>query len=109
MDEYSRTFADILKGFKDDLKDRDLSTFQSTRLENVRQTIFKIQKYQEQSGGLMALTRVKNFLDRMEQFEEVIKECGYDPDIMALIWGPTRRLLKVCLVLQIITTALIMI
>jgi hypothetical protein len=95
MDDYSRYFAEVLDNFKDEMKDRDFQAFKATGVKNVERLIFDIQKVQEQSGALMAFTRIETFLDRMKQFGEVIQFCGYDPDIMAFIWGPTRKLLQV--------------
>ncbi|TVY15598.1 Vegetative incompatibility protein HET-E-1 [Lachnellula arida] len=73
MNPISNTFDNVLTDFKKRLTAKELENFQFVTLEDVRQTILRIQNDQEHLKEMRDMTRIESFLEAMAQFGKTIE------------------------------------
>jgi molecular chaperone GrpE (heat shock protein) len=91
----SDTFQVILAEFKKSLPPKELENFQVTTLADVRESIIRIQRDQEELKRMMNMTRLESFLEAMEQFGKVIEVFVNASNFVAFVWGPMKLILQV--------------
>jgi molecular chaperone GrpE (heat shock protein) len=91
----SDTFQVILAEFKKSLPPKELENFQVTTLADVRESIIRIQRDQEELKRMMNMTRLESFLEAMEQFGKVIEVFVNASNFVAFVWGPMKLILLV--------------
>jgi hypothetical protein len=89
------TFEAILKEAKKRMTAKELEDFKETRLEDVKITILRIQKDQEQLKRATNLTRLGPFLEAMDQFGKVVEIFLNMNPFVAAVWGPMKFMLMV--------------
>lgn len=89
------TFEDVLRKCKTRLTPKESKEFTETSLADVQKTILKIQKDQEQLKRATNLTRLRSFLEAMDQFGKTIEIFLNSSPFVALIWGPMKFMLLV--------------
>ncbi|OAP56381.1 hypothetical protein AYL99_09560 [Fonsecaea erecta] len=91
----SRIFEDELRKFKNRLDGKQLRGFECTSLKNVEDALEDIQKRQEAQRELRNLTRIRRFLEAIEQFGRVIEVFTNSSQYVGYLWGPLKFLLQV--------------
>jgi hypothetical protein len=91
----SLTFEGILKEFKKRLSAKELEDFKETKLEDVQKTILRIQNDQEHLKRSINLTRLRSFLEAMDQFGKTIEIFLNASPFVAAVWGPMKFMLMV--------------
>ncbi len=90
-----QVFSAARDEFVHDLKDPsryDFSKF--TSIDDVYDTTEQIQEEQAKTGNLRNLRKIQPYLERLQQYANVIETfVQAKPDILALIWVCTVRLL----------------
>ncbi|OQV01238.1 NACHT domain-containing protein [Cladophialophora immunda] len=81
----SHLFQAELTKFKNRLSGEQLRSFKCTSLNDVKDAINEIQKRQEAKRELRNLTRIRGFLDAMEQFGNIIEVFNNTSDFVAFI------------------------
>ncbi|EXJ70482.1 uncharacterized protein A1O5_06551 [Cladophialophora psammophila CBS 110553] len=88
-------FEVALTKFKSHLDGKQLQSFKITTLRDVEAALAEIQTRQTAQRELRNLTRIRRFLEAMEQFGNVVEVFTNTNDIVAFIWGPLKFLLQV--------------
>lgn len=88
-------FEAVLSEFKARLTKKELEDFGFASLEGVQSEIARIQKEQEMLKNMMDTSRLKLFLDAMNQFGKVIEVFLDASKFVPFIWGPMKFLLQV--------------
>jgi hypothetical protein len=86
-------FCRALEEFKATLSQDDLHDFKLSTLDDLKLSILAIQEKQASERKMKNLTRLKSFLEAMEQYDEVVKVFLNTSDILAFIW--VRRIMHV--------------
>ncbi len=89
------SFETILADFKKNLTTEEVQDFQFVTLNDVRKTVLRIQKDQENLKSMMNMTRLESFLEAMNQFGKVIEVFGNANIFVAFVWGPLKFILQV--------------
>lgn len=95
-DPSQQAFETAKSTFKKRLKDDRLfeDLLQSNSIENVWETIEKLQARQDADRRVRRLQKIDSFLSKLSSYAIVVDTfVQVRPDIMALIWGPIRILL----------------
>ncbi len=79
-------FQRALTRFKGHLSPTEQEEFGVTSLEDVQETIANIQENQGSQRKMRNLTRIKAFLEAMEQYGKVIEVFLNVSDILAFVW-----------------------
>ena len=79
-------FHRALARFKDNLSPDQREEFAVTCIEDVQKTIAQIQSTQGSERKMRNLTRIKAFLEAMEQYGKVIEVFLNVSDILAFVW-----------------------
>ena len=79
-------FQRALTRFKGQLSPAEQEEFGVTSLEDVQETIDNIQEIQGSQRKMRNLTRIKAFLEAMEQYGKVIEVFLNVSDILAFVW-----------------------
>ena len=79
-------FQRALARFKTNLTSDEQENFSVTSLEDVRKTIVRIQNTQGSQGKMRNLTRVKAFLEAVEQYGKVVETFLNASKFLAFIW-----------------------
>ena len=79
-------FQRALVRFKDRLSPTEREEFSVTSLEDVQRTIAHIQDTQGSERKMRNLTRIKAFVEGMEQYGKVIEVFLNVSDILAFVW-----------------------
>lgn len=79
-------FQRALTRFKDHLSPAEQEEFGVTSLEDVQRTIAQIQRTQESEKKMRNLTRIKAFIEAMEQYGQVVEVFLNVSDIIAFVW-----------------------
>ncbi|KIX96919.1 uncharacterized protein Z520_07033 [Fonsecaea multimorphosa CBS 102226] len=90
----SEIFDRELTKFRNRLNGKHYEEFKHTSLKDVEKAVNEIQKRQEAEKGLRDLTRIRRFLEAMEQFGNVIEVFTNTSDFIAFVWGPLKFLLQ---------------
>ncbi|KAF2096252.1 C2H2 domain-containing protein [Rhizodiscina lignyota] len=88
------SFDTALTKFKTRLTPKELKDFEFTTLEDVQTTAIQIQKTQEVTRTNMNMTRIKSFLEAMEQFGSIVEVFLNANEFIAFIWGPMKFMLQ---------------
>ncbi|KAK2606195.1 hypothetical protein QQS21_003366 [Conoideocrella luteorostrata] len=84
-----------LENFKKTMGRREVAEYETTTLRTLETSIRDIQAEQHSKRCLQDMNRLKQYMEAMKQFMEVAKALCNRDDIMAFIWGPTKRLLQI--------------
>ncbi|OTA54483.1 hypothetical protein K449DRAFT_469433 [Hypoxylon sp. EC38] len=88
-------FRQVLERFKNEhLKERESEKFQLTDLSSLKDSIKRIQDEQASKNRMRNLTRLKSFLEGMEQYEKLIEVFLNATEYLAFVWGPMKFLLQ---------------
>lgn len=79
-------FQRALARFKDHLSPAEQEEFRLTSLEDLHDTINQIQNTQGSERRMRNLTRIKGFLEAMEQYSKVVEVFLNASDILAFVW-----------------------
>ncbi|KAK5057581.1 hypothetical protein LTR84_011581 [Exophiala bonariae] len=93
-DPFHTALNELLVKFKNRLTARELQRFKGTTLEDVKATLADIEKRQDTQRELRNLTRIRGFLDAMDQFGKVIEVFPNSSNMVAFVWGPLKFLLQ---------------
>lgn len=93
-DPFAVALDELLIKFKNRLTATELQKFKGTTLQDVKKTLIDIEKRQETQRELRNLTRIRGFLDTMEQFGKVIELFTNSSNMVAFVWGPLKFLLQ---------------
>lgn len=93
-DPFAVALDKLLIKFKNRLTPTELQKFQGTTLQDVRKTLVDIEKRQETQRELRNLTRIRGFLEAMEQFGRVVEVFSNSSNMVAFVWGPLKFLLQ---------------
>lgn len=93
-DPFCTALNELLVKFKNRLTNRELQRFKGTTLKDVEATLEDIQKRQDTQRELRNLTRIRGFLDAMDQFGKVIEVFTNSSNMVAFVWGPLKFLLQ---------------
>jgi hypothetical protein len=91
----STGFERALKAFERRLTPNEKARFNATSLDDLKVTILSIQADQRSRKQMMNMSRVKSFLEAMEQFGKVIEVFLNVNNILSFVWGPMKLLLLV--------------
>ena len=78
-------FNRALKRFKDHLSPAEQDEFGGTSLKDVQKTIDRIQQTQGSERKMRNLTRIKAFLEAMDQYGKVV-EVFVNVNVIAFVW-----------------------
>jgi hypothetical protein len=92
------SFQAALSKFQARLTDKEKKEFENVTLHDVRSTIDRIQKSQENTKTMRNMSRLQSFLEAMDQFGKVIAIFTNASSFVAFVWGPMKFLLQVRLV-----------
>ena len=95
MHSLEDSFQSALSSFKKRLTQKELDEFSISTLEDVRQTIARIQSEQGSQKAMMNLTRIQSFLEAMDQFGKVVEVFLNVSEFVAFVWGPVKFILQV--------------
>jgi len=87
-------FHDVLERFKTSLSSNDRDEFQFTTLDDLQAVIAAIQEKQASEKKMRNLTRLKKFLEAMDEYGKVIEIFLNNSQFIAFVWvslGPTVR------------------
>ena len=79
-------FQRALTRFKSHLSPAEQEKFHVTRLEDVQETIAHIQASQGSERKMRNLTRIRAFVEAMEQYGKVVEVFVNVSDIIAFVW-----------------------
>ena len=79
-------FQRALTRFKSHLSPAEQEKFRVTRLEDVQETIAHIQATQGSERNMRNLTRIRAFVEAMEQYGKVVEVFVNVSDIIAFVW-----------------------
>jgi hypothetical protein len=88
-------FKTALAKFRARLTVEEEAKFQVTSVDDVKMVILAVQVDQRKRRAVRNLTRVKRFLEAMEQFGKIIEVFVNASDFVAFVWGPVKLLLLV--------------
>jgi len=83
-------FHDVLERFKDSLSDGDREDFQFTTLDDLQGVIATIQDKQASEKKMRNLTRLKKFLEAMDEYGKVIEIFLNSSQFIAFVWVRLR-------------------
>lgn len=79
-------FERVLDQFKNDLKKKDKDNFQMTSLETLNQAIGEIQKKQLTERRMQNMTRLKRFIEAMDEYGKVVETFCNSSQFVPFIW-----------------------
>ena len=85
-------FQRALARFKGHLSTEQQEEFSITSLEDVQETIARIQDAQGSEGRMRNLTRIKGFVEAMEEYGKVVEVFLNVSDIIAFVWVSRKPL-----------------
>lgn len=81
--------------FSTRLTQKELDSFKFSTLDDIHAAIKDIQDEQGLQRKMMNLTRIKGFLEAMEQYGKVVEVFLNASSILCFVWGPMKFLLQV--------------
>lgn len=90
------TLETTLHEFRQSLPDEEQKEFQLDTFDTLNQTLFQLQRDQEMQKSMMDLNRLNEFITRMRVITNAFEAHG-SLGLRALVWGPVRLILHVCL------------
>jgi len=94
-DPFADAVEKLLIKFKNRLNPTELQKFKGTTLQDVKKTLVDIEKRQETQRELRNLTRIRGFLEAMEQFGRVVEVFTNSSNMVCFVWGPLKFLLQI--------------
>ena len=88
-------FRRVLDSFKKDLSRQEKQNFSFTDIKGLNLAIDDLQKKQHSQRRLQNLSRLKPFLEAMEQYGKVAEVFCNSSEFVAFVWGPMKFLLQV--------------
>lgn len=88
-------FRRVLDSFKKDLSRQEKQNFSFTDIKGLNLAIDDLQKKQHSQRRLQNLSRLKPFLEAMEQYGKVVEVFCNSSEFVAFVWGPMKFLLQV--------------
>jgi hypothetical protein len=88
-------FKQVLDEFKKQLKPEEEAEFALTTLADLEKAAHDIQEKQRRSKTARNLTRIKPFLQVMEQYKDLIGGYLNTSSILCFVWGPMKFMLLV--------------
>ena len=85
-------FQRALARFKSHLSPEEQENFGVTSLEDVQETIAQIQSAQGSKRRMRNLTRIKGFIEAMEQYGKIVEVFLNVSDIIAFVWVSRKSL-----------------
>jgi hypothetical protein len=95
MNSTDDPFQVALTDFKTRLTSKELQSFQDVTLDNVRESMLRVQRDQERFKTIMNMTRLESFLEAMKQFSKIIEVFGNSSSFVGFVWGPMKLILEV--------------
>jgi hypothetical protein len=95
MASVERHFEQVLSHFSKRLTNQELADFKFTSLNDVLVAIESIQTEQGRRKDMMNLTRVRRFLEAMDQYGSVIEVFLNTSSFLCFVWGPMKFCLQV--------------
>ncbi|TEY63394.1 hypothetical protein BOTCAL_0155g00160 [Botryotinia calthae] len=89
------SFQIALTSFKKRLTQGEQLRFQTTTLDEVKTAILNIQDDQSRRKSMMNLSRVKAFIEALEQYSNVVDVFLNTSSLLCFIWGPMKFCLQV--------------
>lgn len=86
-------FERVLNNFKKDLRKKDRDNFQMTSLESLKQAIGEIQKKQQTERRMQNMTRLKQFIEAMDEYGKVVEVFCNSSQFVPFIWVSLNHLL----------------
>ncbi|KAK8867413.1 C2H2 domain-containing protein [Apiospora arundinis] len=86
-------FEKALEAFQSRLKPSEKAQFKATTLDELKATILSLQADQRARKQMRNMTKIRGFLEAMEQFGKVVEVFLNITDMLAFIWGPIKLLL----------------
>lgn len=93
-DLFRAALDEVLVKFKNRLTGRELEKFKGTTLKDVEIALEDIQNRLDTQRELRNLTRIRGFLDAMDQYGKVIEVFTNSSSMVAFVWGPLKFLLQ---------------
>jgi hypothetical protein len=95
MASVEKHFELVLAQFSKRLTKQELADFQFTSLNDVLLAAEGIQTEQGRRKDMMNLTRIRRFLEAMDQYGSVIEVFLNTSNILCFVWGPMKFCLQV--------------
>ena len=87
-------FQKAIAKFSVRLSKKESESFKFSTLDDVRAAMKEIQEEQGRQNNMMNLTRLKGFLEAMEQYGKVIDVFVNSSPVLCFVWGPIKFLLQ---------------
>lgn len=85
-------FRNVLARFKLGLTQDEVQEFRFSTLEDIHKVIEDLQAEQGRKKKMMDLSRIKSFLEAMEQYGKVVEVFLNTTEFLAFVWVCTSRL-----------------
>ena len=79
-------FERVLEKFKGELKKKDKDNFTMTTIEDLQQAIGQLQKKQLTERRMQNMTRLKRFVEAIEQYGKVVEIFCNSSEFVAFVW-----------------------
>jgi len=79
-------FERVLEKFKGELKKKDKDNFKMTTIEDLQQAIGQLQKKQLTDRRIQNMTRLKRFVEAIEQYGKVVEIFCNSSEFVAFVW-----------------------
>jgi hypothetical protein len=79
-------FERVLDDFKKELKKKDKDNFKMTSLDSLNQAIGEIQKKQQSERRMQNMTRLKKFIEAMNEYGKVVETFCNSSQFVPFIW-----------------------
>ncbi|KAK8040668.1 hypothetical protein PG991_000456 [Apiospora marii] len=90
----SNAFDKALAVFKSELTASEKAQFRFVTSQDVKVAIIGIQAEQRRSKKVINLTRIRGFIEAMEELGKVLEVFLNSSEILAFVWGPMKLLLQ---------------
>jgi hypothetical protein len=95
MPSIDNNFQQVLANFSKRLTKQELEDFNFASLGDVLLVVEDIQAEQGRRKEMMNLTRIRRFLEAMEQYGKVIEVFLNTSSLLCFVWGPMKFCLQV--------------
>ena len=95
MSSIDNNFQQALVNFSKRLTKQELEDFKFSSLRDVLDVVEDIQAEQGRRKEMMNLTRIRRFLEAMDQYGKVIEVFLNASSMLCFVWGPMKFCLQV--------------
>ena len=95
MSSIDNNFQQSLVNFSKRLTKQELEDFKFSSLRDVLDVVEDIQAEQGRRKEMMNLTRIRRFLEAMDQYGKVIEVFLNASSLLCFVWGPMKFCLQV--------------